>query len=223
VVRDYLKRRVWKSVRSAGEDGEVHGLMRGIVNVGMNPSWKDDAFWTLFKKRMDLGVLDEFEDELSSKLVRYLRGEESTFEDDSPFVKAGLAFGEAAARHIYVNQGIRAWWDPEEVALAWNDFADLANRYALEVARDVSFAEWARVVEEEDAVMYSVISKALCKLCVFVGLVKMVRNMIDEAPPELVTFPLADIMAAPERRVYTQASTPFDMKPLEGIVCTHVF
>ncbi len=225
VMQDYVRRRVWKSVQAAGEDGELHGLMRGIINVGANPSWSDDAFWTLLKQRLDLNVVDEFELDLANVLINYLRSS-SDLPNDSPFLNAGLAFGEAAARHIYVNQGIRAWWDPQEAALAWNDLLDLAVRYAHELVRGVSFEQWmdAADQEEDDAFMYPVAVKAIAKLAVLAGAVRMIRPMLEGDVPEgLVTFTLKDLLTIPERRVYVQTNKPFEFKSLEGIACTHVF
>lgn len=225
VVDDYVRRRVWRSVRAAGEDGEMHGLMRGIINVGMNPSWKDDAFWTLLKKRLDMNVVvDDFDVEQVTVLINYLRSTSNEPLEESPFLNAGFAFGEAAARHIYVNQGIRAWWDPQEATLAWNDLLDYTTRYAVEVTRDVTFDQWMAAAdgEEDDAFMYPVVARALAKLSVLVGAVRMIRN-VDEVPQELITLPLKDMMVLPERRVYIQSYNPFEFKDLEGIECTHVF
>jgi hypothetical protein len=226
VTQDYIRRRVWKSVQAAGEDGEIHGLMRGIINVGMNPSWTDDAFWTLLKQRLDLNVIDEFELDLASVVVNYLRTS-TDLPNDSPFLNAGLAFGEAAARHIYVNQGIRAWWDPQEAALAWNDLLDLAVRYSYELVRGVTFDQWLAAAdqEEDDALTYPVAVKAIAKLSVLAGAVRMIRSMMagEEVPNGLVTFSLKDLLVIPERRSYLQTNKPFEFTSLEGIVCTHVF
>lgn len=224
VMQDYIRRRVWKSVQAAGDEGEIHGLMRGIINMGMNPSWSDDAFWTLLKQRLDLKIVDEFELDLVNSLTNYLRTS-TELPSDSTFLNAGLAFGEAAARHIYVNQGTRAWWDPQEAALAWNDLLDFATRYALEVIRGITFDQWLAAAdqEEDDALTYPFAVKAIAKLSVLAGAVRMIRSVMDEVPPGLVTFPLKDLLSTPERRIYVQTNKPFEFKSLEGIVCTHVF
>ncbi len=225
-ARDYIKRRVWKSVMAAGEEGEMHGLMRGLFNLAFNPGWKDLNFWAVITQRLRMDVLDRVDVEPLNALVGYLRGTEP-LPEESPFLKAGYAFGDAVGRHVFVNQGTRAWWDPEEAALAWNDLLDYANRYALELTRDISYMQWIELAggEEDDALNCAEATRALAKLAVLVGAVKIVRDSFEqtEVPPDLITFSLVDLMSIPERRVYLQAYKPFVFTSLEGVKTTVAF
>lgn len=219
VLQDYMKRRCWRAVASAGEDGELHGTMRGLFNVAYNPSWKDASFWTAFKQRLSLQVVDRADVEPLETLIGYLKGTNG-LPDESPFLKAAYAFGEAAARHIYFNQGTRAWWDVEENALAWNDLVEFAMKYALELTRSVKYADWIHMSSEEDALAFADATRALARVAVLVGAVRIVRDTCEaeEIPSELIAFPLSVLICAPERRVYLlKDKKPFDTSSLQGI------
>ncbi len=220
VVEDYFKRRCWKAVCAAGDDADLHGIMRGIFNLSYNPSWQDDAFWSSLKQRLGIQVVDRADVEPLEMLIGYLRGTNG-LPEESPFLKAAYAFGEAAARHVYFNQGARAWWDLEENALAWNDLVDFAFKYALELTRSVTYAEWVQLApSEDDASTFAEATRALARVAVLVGAVRIVRDTCEseEIPSELITFPLSLILSTPERRVYLLKETkPFDMSSLHGI------
>jgi hypothetical protein len=220
VVEDYFKRRLLKAVTAAGDDGELHGTMRGLFNLAYNPSWQDQSFWAEFKQRLNLQVIDRADVEPLETLVGYLKGSNG-LPDESAFLKAAYTFGEAAARHIYFNQGTRAWWDLEENALAWNDLVDFAHKYALELTRSVTYAQWIEYAQtEEDIVVFVDATRALARLAVIIGAVRIVRDACtpDEIPRELVTFPLSVIVSAPERRVYSlKEIKPFDTTALRGV------
>jgi len=220
VVDDYMKRRCLKAITAAGEGGELHGTMRGIFNLAYNPSWKDDSFWTAFKQRLGIQILDRAEVEPLEKLVGYLRGLNG-LPDQSPFLEAAYAFGEAAARHIYFHQGPRAWWDLQENALAWNDLIDFAMKYSLELTRAVTYTDWVQLAPfEEDVRSLADATRALAKIGVLIGAVRIVRDTCEseEIPKELITFPLDVVMSAHERRVYMLAEKKtFDTSSLKGI------
>lgn len=105
--------------------------------------------------------------------------------------------------------------------MAWNDLVDFAFKYALELTRSVTYAEWVQLApSEDDASTFAEATRALARVAVLVGAVRIVRDTCEseEIPSELITFPLSLILSTPERRVYLLKETkPFDMSSLHGI------
>lgn len=220
-VQDCERRRVLEGIKNAGEEfADMHGLARGALNLAYDPAWSNGDFWKALVQRLRATAIGSVEDDGAVEIERYLRNpgtalDESVLHVASP---AAIAFGTMAARALYLSEP-RAWWDPQEFALAWNDLLDLASRYATEFYKgcvNVDPRGFISAIGIVDAKVYADFLLALVKLSVLVGAVKVVRDICEpgELPDGILTPMLMDIVVTQtiqERCVYA----PRGLKPME--------
>jgi hypothetical protein len=157
------------------------------------------------------------EDDGAVEIERYLRNPGTPLNVDKLHVASpsAIAFGTMVARALYLSEP-RAWWDPQEFALAWNDLLDFANKFATEFYRScVDPRDFISAIGIGDAKVYADFLLALLKVSVLVGAVKVVRDICDpgDLPDGILTPQLAAIMDRHivERCVYA----PRGLKPLD--------
>lgn len=217
-VQDCERRRVLEAIKNAGEEfADMHGLARGALGVAYDPAWTDGGFWNKLILRLRATSLGCVEDDGAVEIERYLRNPGTSLNVDKLHVAspAAIAFGTMVARALYLSEP-RAWWDPQECALAWNDLLDYASRYSTEFFKAcVDPRAFVSAIGIVDAKVYSDFLLALVKMSVLVGAVKVVRDICEpnELPEGILTPMLAGIMNGDihERCVYT----PRGLKPLE--------
>lgn len=220
-VRDCERRRVLEGIKNAGEEfADMHGLARGALNLAYDPAWSNPDFWKELLVRLRATSIGSVEDDGAVEIERYLRNpgtqlDESVLHVASP---AAIAFGTMVARALYLAEP-RAWWDPQEFALAWNDLLDLASRYATEFYKgcvNVDPRGFVSAIGIVDAKVYADFLLALVKLSVLVGAVKVVRDICEpgDLPDGILTPTMMDIVvhqSIQERCVYA----PRGLKPVE--------
>ncbi len=203
-----LKRRLLQGVSQV--EGSMYFVM-GAVQLAYNRAWKDPEFWTYLVGRMRIPVVLEADDELIQSMEEYLRTGKSLVE--SAFLEPGLKFGGEIATSFYFSSQ-RAWWDPEESALAWNDLIDCSHRYSNEVVRAMKIRP-----DEEDVVFYVESIRAITKLSVIVGAVKSIRDCCaeNEVPVDLLDSQVDLRLLEKDRRIYSPSSPQIDLTNLKGI------
>jgi hypothetical protein len=217
-VRDCEARRVLEAIKNAGEEvSDMHGLARGALGVAYDPAWADETFWKKLVQRLRASAMGCVEDDGAVEIERYLRNPGTSLDASKLHVAspAAIAFGTMVARALYLTQP-RAWWDPQEFALAWNDLLDYTGRYATEFFKAcVDPRELISAIGIVDAKVYTDFLLALVKMSVLVGAVKVVRDICEpgDMPDGILTPMLAGIMDGHivERCVYA----PRGLKPLE--------
>ncbi len=181
-VEDYVHRRIF---RGAPTDLT---FTPGPHVIGRNPCWSNAANWARLCNRMGATILTEMDEDVIDVLRDALFGGGGVDMDDvvqkSRFYTAPLAFGTAVADALVVRTA-RAWWDPAEICLVWNDVLDLAQRFgtSLFYKRDAS-ALWKEF--DGDVNMY-LVHVAAAKMAVVVGAVLSLRAIATDACPTTTT------------------------------------
>jgi hypothetical protein len=227
-MEDCERRRVLDAIKNAGEEvSDMHGLARGALGVAYDPAWIDEAFWKKLVARIRASAIGSVEDEGAVEIERYLRNPGTSLDESKLHVAspAAIAFGTMVARALYLTEP-RAWWDPQEFALAWNDLLDFANKFATTFYKScIDPREFISAIGVVDAKVYADFLLALVKLSVLVGAVKVVRDICEpsELPDGILTPQLAAILdgAIQERCVYAPRGVKpveFDFSYVQGVV-----
>lgn len=215
---DCLKRRLLAGVSQVEEYAQMQGMVMGAVHFGYNRAWRDSTFWDYLVDRLCIPVVREADEELITSMQQYLNGSHSSI-PEHPFLQSGIAFGGEVAGTLYLTT-IRAWWDPEEAALAWNDLLDYANSFSREMIRAMN----VRTLFEQvgcDLVFHVETLRAITKLSVLVGAVKSIRECcsVDEIPADMLGSQVDLRFLEKDRRVYSYPKdcSRMDLSALRGI------
>ncbi len=195
-ITDYYSRRVFAGVcKGPNADFWTRGLL--LHTIGNNPCWKDpEAFRELCRRVRGMEVLLTVDVEDVTGPWRDALAGAATFEsvaDFHRFFASSMFFGASVSEAL--TRVPRAAWDPQEIALVWNDILDFAHRFANSLFFERNSSEmW---LSSDRDVNYFLVNVAFAKLGVLMGAIGYART---SAPPTCPCDITTNLFALPTER-----------------------